>query len=52
MYTKYTGEPMSGRTQNPFRPSAGAEPPHLIGRAGLLDEFIYGLHIRSGAWAC
>lgn len=40
---------MSGRTQNPFRPSAGAEPPHLIGRAGLLDEFIYGLHIRSGA---
>lgn len=40
---------MSGRMQNPFRPSAGAEPPHLIGRAGLLDEFIYGLRIRSGA---
>ncbi len=35
--------------QNPFRPSAGAEPPHLVGRAGLLDEFIYGLQIRSGA---
>ncbi|MHA3722322.1 ATP-binding protein [Leucobacter sp. HY1910] len=36
-------------TQNPFRPTAGAEPPQLIGRAGLLDEFSYGLHIRSGA---
>ncbi|WP_308492459.1 ATP-binding protein [Microbacterium terrisoli] len=35
--------------QNPFRPTAGAEPPQLIGRAGLLDEFIYGLRIRSGA---
>lgn len=40
---------MSPQPQNPFRPSAGAEPPQLIGRAGLLDEFIYGLHIRSGA---
>lgn len=38
---------MSG--QNPFRPTAGAEPPQLIGRAGLLDEFVYGLRIRSGA---
>lgn len=36
-------------TQNPFRPTAGAEPPQLIGRAGLLDEFSYGLQIRSGA---
>ena len=35
--------------QNPFRPTAGAEPPHLIGRTGLLDEFNYGLRIRSGA---
>lgn len=34
---------------NPFRPTAGAEPPQLIGRAGILDEFIYGLRIRSGA---
>lgn len=34
---------------NPFRPTAGAEPPQLIGRAGMLDEFVYGLRIRSGA---
>lgn len=34
---------------NPFRPTAGAEPPQLVGRAGLLDEFAYGLRIRSGA---
>ena len=34
---------------NPFRPTAGAEPPRLVGRAGLLDEFEYGLRIRSGA---
>lgn len=34
---------------NPFRPTAGAEPPLLVGRAGLLDEFEYGLRIRSGA---
>ncbi|MGO1523719.1 MAG: ATP-binding protein [Nesterenkonia sp.] len=34
---------------NPFRPTAGAEPPLLVGRAGLLDEFTYGLRIRSGA---
>ena len=42
---------MVGRnpTQNPFRPTAGAEPPQLIGRAGVLDEFAYGLQIRSGA---
>lgn len=40
---------MSTQPQNPFRPTAGAEPPHLIGRAGLLDEFVYGLSIRSGA---
>ncbi|MFZ4896434.1 AAA family ATPase [Plantibacter sp. Mn2098] len=35
--------------KNPFRPTAGAEPPQLIGRAGVLDEFAYGLRIRSGA---
>lgn len=34
---------------NPFRPTAGAEPPQLVGRDGYLDEFIYGLKIRSGA---
>lgn len=40
---------MTADTLNPFRPSAGAEPPQLIGRRGMLDEFNYGLAIRSGA---
>ncbi|MEJ1922226.1 ATP-binding protein [Microbacterium sp. KHB019] len=40
---------MIEQAQNPFRPTAGAEPPQLIGRAGVLDEFVYGLRIRSGA---
>lgn len=35
--------------QNPFRPTAGASPPDLIGRAGILDEFAYGLQLGSGA---
>ncbi|MDJ0358462.1 ATP-binding protein [Paenarthrobacter sp. PH39-S1] len=35
--------------QNPFKPTAGATPPVLIGRAGLLDEFEYGLQQGSGA---
>jgi hypothetical protein len=35
--------------QNPFKPTAGATPPDLIGRAGLLDEFEYGLRQGSGA---
>lgn len=35
--------------ENPFRPSAGATPPHIIGRDGLLDEFSYGLRLGSGA---
>lgn len=39
----------SEQARNPFRPTAGAEPPQLIGRAGMLDEFVYGLRIRSGA---
>ncbi|NKX51861.1 ATP-binding protein, partial [Arthrobacter deserti] len=34
---------------NPFRPTAGATPPDLIGRAGHLDEFEYGLRLGSGA---
>ncbi len=34
---------------NPFRPTAGATPPDIIGRTGVLDEFEYGLDIRSGA---
>ncbi len=40
---------MTAQPQNPFRPTAGAEPPQLVGRAGVLDEFAYGLRIRSGA---
>ena len=35
--------------ENPFRPSAGATPPHILGRAGVLDEFEYGLRLGSGA---
>jgi AAA ATPase domain len=35
--------------ENPFRPTAGATPPDLIGRGGVLDEFAYGLRIGSGA---
>lgn len=34
---------------NPFRPTAGAMPPALLSRAGVLEEFVYGLGIRSGA---
>lgn len=34
---------------NPFRPSAGATPPEVIGREGLLDDYEYGLSLRSGA---
>ena len=34
---------------NPFRPSAGATPPEILGRAGVLDEFEYGLRLGSGA---
>ncbi|WP_104054275.1 MULTISPECIES: ATP-binding protein [unclassified Arthrobacter] len=35
--------------ENPFRPSAGATPPQILGRAGVLDEFEYGLRLGSGA---
>lgn len=35
--------------QNPFKPTAGATPPSLVGRAGVLDEFTYGLQQGSGA---
>lgn len=35
--------------RNPFRPTAGATPPELIGREGTLDEFEYGLQLGSGA---
>ncbi|MCI9887968.1 ATP-binding protein [Micrococcales bacterium 31B] len=35
--------------QNPFRPSAGANPPDLVGRANLLNDFEYGLDLGAGA---
>jgi hypothetical protein len=35
--------------ENPFRPTAGATPPEVIGRAGILDEFEHGLTLGSGA---
>ncbi|MEA5455921.1 ATP-binding protein [Sinomonas sp. JGH33] len=35
--------------QNPFRPTAGATPPVIVSRHGILSEFEYGLTIRSGA---
>lgn len=35
--------------ENPFRPTAGATPPELIGRKGMLDEFEYSLRLGSGA---
>ena len=35
--------------QNPFRPTAGATPPIVVSREGLLQEFEYGLRIGSGA---
>lgn len=35
--------------ENPFRPSAGATPPEILGRAGLLDECDYGLRLGAGA---
>jgi hypothetical protein len=43
-YTDFAG----GEVENPFRPTAGATPPDLIGRGGVLDEFAYGLRIGWG----
>ncbi|EMQ96728.1 ATP-binding protein [Paeniglutamicibacter gangotriensis] len=34
---------------NPFKPTAGAEPPHLIGREDALDLFVEGLEDGAGA---
>lgn len=34
---------------NPFKPTAGAEPPHLIGREDALELFIEGLEDGAGA---
>lgn len=47
--TRYTATHKESTMENPFRPSAGATPPEIIGRAGLLDEFDYGLRLGSGA---
>jgi hypothetical protein len=35
--------------RNPFRPTAGATPPVVVSREGLLREFDYGLGVRYGA---
>lgn len=35
--------------KNPFRPTAGATPPEVIGRTGLLDEFSHSLGMDAGA---
>jgi hypothetical protein len=37
--------------QDPFKPTAGATPPELVGRAGPLDEFEYGLQQGSACRA-
>lgn len=34
--------------ENPFRPTFGRTPPELLDRDGALEEFEYGLRIRSG----
>lgn len=35
--------------RNPFKPTAGARPPLLVGRAGALDSFLEGLSDGPGA---
>lgn len=34
--------------ENPFRPSFGRTPPELLDRTDVLEEFEYGLTLRSG----
>ena len=34
---------------NPFKPTAGASPPLLIGRQGVVDSFVEGLDDGPGA---
>lgn len=48
-FTTFTDFHLEGIVQNPFKPTAGATPPELVGRSGLLDEFEYGLQQGSGA---
>ena len=45
-FTTFTRE---GIGADPFKLTAGATPPDLIGRTGLQDEFEYGLQQGSGA---
>lgn len=49
METHKTHKHSQPAMENPFRPSAGATPPQILGRAGVLDEFEYGLRLGSGA---
>jgi len=37
------------RPRNPFKPSAGSDPPLLVGRSGLLDEFAESIEDGPGA---
>jgi hypothetical protein len=37
------------RSQNPFKPSAGANPPVLVGREALVDEFMESIEDGPGA---
>jgi len=36
---------------NPFKPSFGVSPPLLVGRDGLIEEFVEGLQDGPGAAA-
>ena len=36
-------------TKNPFRPTAGANPPRLVGRAALIDEFAESIENGPGS---
>lgn len=35
--------------KNPFKPTAGANPPQLVGRAALIDEFVESIENGPGA---
>ncbi|MDR1188859.1 MAG: AAA family ATPase [Bifidobacteriaceae bacterium] len=37
------------RARNPFKPSAGSDPPLLVGRSGLVDEFSESIEDGPGA---
>lgn len=42
-------EPMARKMTNPFKPTAGAEPPVLAGRDKVIEDFVDGLDEGSGA---